>query len=268
MCELLGMECNVPTDLTFSFTGFSSRGGRTGPHGDGWGLAFYEGRAARVFLDPQPCSHSPLADFFRRTAIKTELAIAHIRKRTHGPVGLANTHPFWREMWGRAWVFAHNGTLTGVESLPSYRYQPIGETDSERGFCWLLGSLLREFPEPPPPDQLFAAIARLGSELSRHGVCNFLMGDGEYLYARCDTRLHHIVRQAPFGRATLTDDDVSVDFSQVTSPSDRVAVVATAPLTRDEAWVKGQPGDMWVFRHGRLVAELSSPVLHAVASHV
>jgi|GEM_PF-7566 len=262
MCELLGMECNTPTDLLFSFTGFSRRGGQTGPHQDGWGLAFYEGRAARVFLDPQPCSQSPLAAFFKGHSIKTELAVAHIRKRTEGPVGLANTHPFWREMWGQAWVFAHNGTLTGTESLRFSRYRPIGETDSERAFCWMLDRLLEEFSEPPPAGQLFAAVARLGSELSSRGVFNFLLGDGEHLFARCDTRLHHIVRQAPFGRATLTDDDVTVDFSRLASPEDRVAVVATSPLTRDEVWTAGSPGTLWVFRGGRLVASLDSPVLH------
>jgi len=33
------MECNVPTDIMFSFAGLSARGGRRGPHADGWGLA-------------------------------------------------------------------------------------------------------------------------------------------------------------------------------------------------------------------------------------
>jgi glutamine amidotransferase len=44
----------------------------------------------------------------------------------------------------------------------------------------------------------------------------------------------------------------------VTTPRDRVAVVATAPLTRDEAWTIGRPGEMWVFRRGKLVATLAS----------
>jgi glutamine amidotransferase len=267
MCELLGMSCNTPTDLTFSFTGFSSRGGRTAPHGDGWGLAFFEGKASRLFLDPSPCCESPLATFFRTHPIQTELAIAHIRKRTHGPVGLANTHPFCREMWGRSWVFAHNGTLHGVEGLALDRYSPIGETDSERAFCWMLGQLLREFHTDPGPAQLFEAVARLGSELSRRGVFNFLLGNGEYLLARCDSKLHHIIRRAPFGQATLNDEDVAIDFSQVTSPGDQVAVVSTAPLTRDEAWRKGEPGQLWVFHRGELIAELESPVLHEPVVH-
>jgi branched-chain amino acid transport system substrate-binding protein len=45
MCQLLGMNCNTPTDVTFSFTGFAQRGGRTDHHSDGWGIAFFEGRA-------------------------------------------------------------------------------------------------------------------------------------------------------------------------------------------------------------------------------
>ena len=42
MCQLLGMNCNVPTDVTFSFTGFAQRGGKTDHHSDGWGIAFFE----------------------------------------------------------------------------------------------------------------------------------------------------------------------------------------------------------------------------------
>lgn len=38
MCELLGMSANTPTDLCFSFTGLTQRGGNTGPHSDGWGV--------------------------------------------------------------------------------------------------------------------------------------------------------------------------------------------------------------------------------------
>ncbi|MGL5672600.1 MAG: class II glutamine amidotransferase, partial [Plesiomonas shigelloides] len=48
MCELLGMSANVPTDICFSFTGLARRGGQTGPHKDGWGITFYEGRGFRT----------------------------------------------------------------------------------------------------------------------------------------------------------------------------------------------------------------------------
>lgn len=58
MCELLGMSANVPTDICFSFTGLVQRGGGTGPHKDGWGITFYEGKGCRTFKDPQPSFNS------------------------------------------------------------------------------------------------------------------------------------------------------------------------------------------------------------------
>src|SRR5262249_55402021 len=141
MCELLGMDCNVPTDIVFSFSGLALRGGLKGPHADGWGLALYEKHAARVFLEPAAAARSPLAKYVRENPIKTLLAIAHVRKGTRGRVSLRNTHPFVRELWGRHFVFAHNGTVRGARRNRLGRFHPIGETDSEHAFCALLGRL-------------------------------------------------------------------------------------------------------------------------------
>ena len=43
------------------------------------------------------------------------------------------------------------------------------------------------------------------------------------------------------------DEDLSVDFSALTTPSDRVAVVVTEPLTADERWNAFAPGELAVF---------------------
>ena len=60
------------------------------------------------------------------------------------------------------------------------------------------------------------------------------------------------VQQHPFGAATLADEDLSVDFSSVTTASDRVAVIATEPLTANEPWVPFAPGELRVFVDGVL----------------
>lgn len=63
MCQLLGLNCATPTDASFSFTGFCQRGGGTDEHADGWGIAFFEGRGLRHFVDHQSAANSPMASF-------------------------------------------------------------------------------------------------------------------------------------------------------------------------------------------------------------
>ncbi len=265
MCQLLGMSCNVPTDICFSFTGFAERGGRTGAHADGWGIAFYEGRGCRTFHDALPASTSPVAELVRRHPMRSTAVIAHVRKATRGQVALENCHPFRRELWGRTWAFAHNGHLEGLPPPGGAFFQPVGDTDSEVALCELLEALRARFPAGRPPLPLLAeALAEVTARLGAHGTFNFLLSDGEHLFARCATRLHYLVRQAPFGRAHLVDADVVVDFEGLTGPADRVAVIATEPLTDDETWTALAPGELAIFREGARVdpaglAEVAAP---------
>jgi len=180
--------------------------------------------------------------------------IAHIRKATVGSVALQNTHPFQREMWGRYWTFAHNGTLEGIASLaarPSQRFAPVGTTDSEIAFCGILDALWQRFSASPAADDaLLDAVAEQARVYRRLGDFNFLLSNGEALFAHCSTRLAYIERKAPFVTAHLIDEDYSVDFSTVTSENDRVTVIATQPLTDNETWSVIEPGTLMEFRQG------------------
>lgn len=252
MCQLLGMNCNVPTDICFSFEGFRARGGKTDEHVDGWGIAFFEGPGCRVFLDDKASADSTVADLVRHYPIHSTNVIAHIRKASHGGVALENTHPFQRELWGRYWIFAHNGELKDFEPSLSAGYRPVGETDSERAFCLILEHLKTRFPgeQMPAAKELQSALVEVSEKIADHGIFNFLLSNGEHLFARCSTDLHYIVRQAPFAEAHLVDEDISIDFSDVTTPTDRVAVIATQPLTDNETWTRIPAGELLVFVDG------------------
>lgn len=251
MCELLGMSANVPTDICFSFTGLMQRGGRTGPHKDGWGVAFYEGRACRAFHDPAPSVDSEIARLIQRYSIKSCNVICHIRQATHGRVCLENTHPFLRELGGRMWCFAHNGKLNGVKKWPLAHYRPIGTTDSEYAFCWMMDRIRQRFPKPPRRrGTLHRYIFKLARELDHNGSFNFLLCDGTDLYAYCSTKLSWLTRKAPFRAARLLDAEVEVNFEKVTTPNDIVTVIATEPLTSNETWEVMAPGSMAVFHDG------------------
>ena len=259
MCQLLGMNCNVPTDICFSFAGFRSRGGLTDEHGDGWGIAFFEGLGCRVFLDTTPASNSPIAEMVNQYPIRSCNVIAHIRKATQGEIALYNTHPFCRELWGRYWIFAHNGDLKDLRLPPPKTFQPVGNTDSERAFCHLLDNLRDHFgTSSPPPADLLPLLAERTGALARNGAFNYMLSNGEALFVHCATALSYITRRAPFGAAHLVDQDVTVDFSQVTTPNDVVTVIATQPLTDNETWSPIAPGELVMFRDGERDAALTT----------
>lgn len=257
MCQLLGMNCNIPTDIVFSFEGFRRRGGLTDVHVDGFGIAFFEGKGVRIYQDDRPSASSPVADLIKSYQIKSKNVIAHIRKATHGQVSLANTHPFMRELWGEYWLFAHNGHLQSSENLFSdtqqQYYHPVGSTDSEQAFCYLLENLRQKYPQKPTDEVLFNEIKQLVEKIRTFGIFNFTLSNGNWMIVHANTLLHYIIRKAPFGQAKLLDDDVSINFAAVTTPQDHVAVIATLPLTCNETWTQLAQNELLMFKEGEII---------------
>jgi len=256
MCELMGMSANVPTDVCFSFCGLIQRGGGSGPHKDGWGTVIYEGKGVRCFHDPSPGYNSDMAEFLKGYPIKSQAVISHIRQANVGEVNLENTHPFIRELWGRRITYAHNGQLDGsLFNWRLHRFKPVGTTDSEYAFCWLIGQIETAFPdERPDPVVLHHFVKERCKRLKGLGVFNMLLSDGDFLMAFCSTKLSWITRKAPFGKATLKDVDMQIDFCAHTTPNDVVTVVATEPLTSDEQWQTCEQGELITFIDGHLLS--------------
>ena len=252
MCELLGLNANVPTDICFSFTGLVQRGGHTGPHKDGWGISLYEGRGSRSFHDPRPSVASEIAELIKRHSIKSKIIISHIRQANRGRVCLENTHPFTRELWGCSWVFAHNGQLKGIKKRVLRFYKPVGTTDSEYAFCWMLDRIRSRYPKPPENSRaLWMYIHKLAIDINKLGVFSFLMSDSRCLYAYCTNNMCWITRRHPFGRARLVDTGEIIDFRYVTTASDIVTVVTSRALTDNEQWHVMQKGEFRVFKNGK-----------------
>ncbi len=253
MCELLGMSANVPTDIVFSFTGLMQRGGRTGPHRDGWGIAFYEGRGLRLFQDPAASSESEVAQLVQRYPIKSEVVIGHIRQANVGKVCLSIP----------ILSCVSSGAVTGALPITANWnftpgvtfYRPVGDTDSEAAFCDLLNRVREAFPEPVDVEELLPTLIQACAEYRSKGVFNCLLSDGDWLFCFCSTKLVQITRRAPFGPARLKDVDVIVDFQAETTPHDVVTVIATEPLTENENWNRYEPGQWSLWRKGESVAQ-------------
>ena len=271
MCQLLGMNSHLPASLTLSFTGFSQRGGCTDHHADGWGIAFFEsdgndpGRGVRYFVDKEGAATSPIAQMLRSYPIKSHNVVAHVRKATIGAVTLENCHPFVRELWGRYWVFAHNGDLKDYGPALHGKFHPVGSTDRELAFCWLLQELAKSHAGVPSVDELTLTRAELVPQIARHGSFNFLLSNGQALWAHASTKLHYVLRQHPFTEVHLKDDDVSVDLSELNGPQDRLAIVVTEPLTTNEDWVAMAPGELRVFIEGSTSSDSTAAVAKLAA---
>jgi glutamine amidotransferase len=106
----------------------------------------------------------------------------------------------------------------------------------------------------PPVAELTRTLAELVPQVARFGTFNMLLSNGQALWAHASTKLCYVVRQHPFASARLADEDLSVNFAEHTTPEDRVAVVATTPLTRDETWTPFKSGELKVFVDGAALA--------------
>ncbi len=253
MCQLLGMNSNAAASIGFSFTGFAQRGGGTADHIDGWGIAFYEPSGARCFLDDRPASTSRLADFVREYPIRSHNVISHIRKATQGAVGLSNTHPFSRELLGRHWFFAHNGDLRDFHPALDGSFMPVGNTDSERAFCFLMQRLRQAFQPSlcmPGWHAIAQVLAPCHEEIARYGNFNGLLTNGDALFVHCSSDLALLQRSHPFPKASLVDCDLTLNLGELNHIDDRMVIVATEPLTFDEPWERLAPGETRVFAGG------------------
>ena len=144
-------------------------------------------------------------------------------------------------------------------------YHPIGDTDSEAVFCAMLNALRAEFTTLPTLPVLYEAVQRLSCEIVRgfenETIFNFLLGCSQYTMfafswpgARPNSTvwngLHYLVRYPPFKTAQLKDVDYAVDFNETNNENDRVAVIATKPLTTNENWKEFERGQLLMFDNG------------------
>ncbi len=265
MCELFAMSSKLPSTVTLSLKTFAEHGGGTGPHADGWGIAYYHDNYARLIKDRGAAHDSDWVEFVESRRLKSTTIIAHIRNATRGGVALENTHPFARELGGHMHVFAHNGTLMGVHDDPHFalgHYRPIGATDSEHAFCSLLDRLQPLWlagDGPPPFAARLEVFARFAEKARELGAANFVYSDGEHLFVQANIRHQENGRTEPPGLHVLTrqcqgpSETVEGGGVAVTSDSQVVILLASVPLT-EEDWVPLPEYTILALRHGEVVA--------------
>ncbi len=243
MCELFGLTSSKPVAASVCLADFQQRGGGAGNNPDGWGLVYKADARFLLVKEPFPAIRSRL--YAQIVAdICSDLILAHVRKAKYPLINsLVNTHPFQHECCGKQWAFAHNGLIPEVIALELTSHHavcsPDGQTDSEYAFCYLLGHIARQLngDTPSAPGSWFETIAHVAEAIASYGQFNFLLSDGDYLIAYAHDRLHYLERQ------------------DTTSPmeADAITLIATEPLLSCAPWLPFEPGELRIYRQGRLV---------------
>ncbi len=266
MCELFCLSSHLPTRASFSLKAFAARGGPSGRNVDGWGLAFHDGRDARLYKEPEPAADSRWLSFIEERQLPTRLLISHVRHAMRGAIALANTQPFARELGGRVHVFAHNGYLSGIEKSldrSGWSFRPIGETDSEIAFCLLLERMadLWKAGALPPLDARLAVFGKFAAEMRQFGPANILYCDGDFVFGHGHRRTQADGRIAPPGlwcleRACAIDPEAMVPSGIAIEPggqAQRIGLLASVPLSA-EPWRPLAEGEIAVIADGQIVS--------------
>lgn len=265
MCELFCLSSRVPTVVSFSLQRFAARGGLDGRTLDGWGLAFYDGRDVRLFREPEPARDSAWLPFIEQRRVPSTLVLSHIRHATQGPVSLANTQPFIREIAGRVHCFAHNGKLKDIEAAYGTglrRFKAVGATDSEIAACLLFERIadLWSTAAPPTLGARLAVVRDFAAEMRCLGPANFLYADSETVFAHGHRRTQANGTISPPGlwqlqrRCEVDHDALPAAGIDVSHGAERqeLVLLASVPLT-EENWRPLGEGDVLAIQNGGIV---------------
>ena len=253
MCELLGMSFNRAVNPKISFKGFQQRG-KNNP--DGWGIAYYPDKSVQIFKENIQINTSKFVAFLKNYPfMNSKIFIAHVRRKSTGKNSHMNTHPFCRELNGKEYLFAHNGTIRNLNKLNLGRFKPIGETDSEHIFCYLLESIKKKNIINWNENE-FKWLGKKLNQINKFGKLNCLMSNGEYLFCYHDIEgyngLYFTQRKPPYGEIMLEDIDWKVNLREEKDPNKTGFIIATNKLT-NEGWEQFNKGELIVFKDGKMI---------------
>ena len=268
MCELFTISSSTATEIRFSLNEFSKHGGLTNHHRHGWGIAYYSQNSAKIIKEAKQASTSLCLDFIKDYKMQSKIIMSHIRYATQGEVSYRNTQPFARELAGKEHVFIHNGNLNNNIHKTNYsnkRFRPLGETDSETAFCYLMQQMSQiwDAPNEPSLNQRYQVFNYFALEMQTLGIANFIYSDSQFVFIFSDKReienkqtnktmilpgLHVLQRKC---QTTVIDTSIK-GLTMAKKQAKNVILASSVPLNQ-ENWIALESGQSMVFKDGEVV---------------
>ncbi len=177
MCRMMGVISNRLESVEDWIEPLvhQSRYGNKNPHGDGYGIAFFENGQLHTRREVAPI-------WERKTDFSTDagkILILHTRKASKGSINLNNVHPFTATTDDHSFVFCHNGTVFDIDKLrPSKKPEYDDSSDSRIFFELFLNQydLMGDFVEA-----VRTTVSDIASTCSSITSMNALFSDGKRL---------------------------------------------------------------------------------------
>ena len=180
MCELFAMSSSAPTNVHFSLEEFSRHGGLTGPHKDGWGIAYYSQGDAKLVRETLLRARQRVRAIHPGPPVRQPA-----RDQPHPPGDAGRSYAEQlsaicaRARREDARLRAQRRPRPATTALPAVLAdRPIGVTDSEYAFCVLLGRFTQLWLSaqgvPSLAERRFI-VAAFAAEIRAFGPANFSM---------------------------------------------------------------------------------------------
>lgn len=252
--ELLGYSFNEPVQGRHIFSVFRHR-----EQPEGWGLAFYPDESLQLFREPKKALECELAEILLTyDYLEAPLFVAQVKDST-GMQTHETTQPFQRELNGKRYAFTHCGSLSDFQQqLQLERFKPMGESDSEHLFCYILGQIENESIQTWD-NAKFEWLQGILRDANNLGTLSCLLSDSEHLFVYHDKKsgenfLHFIERKTPYGTVHFIDTNEDIDLSNVYPSSASGYILCTKPLTTEQ-WTSVGHGQLIVLKNGTIVWE-------------
>lgn len=228
MCEIYGFCGNTPITLNKYTNEFWSH---AKIHKDGFG--YYLADKDQLYVNPNSA-----IDYIKGLSkfdFKSNLALCHIRFKTHGNATKENCHPFSKyDCRGIKWTLIHNGYICDNCNTAALSTIQSGETDSERMLLSIIESInhLYEHSFIESANEfkmyLYACIEYELHDLAQLGKTNFIFTDSLY-------NNMYVFMNSPNTLYILkTDDGVHISTTKLS----------------DENWMPIEPYKLHIFNNG------------------
>jgi predicted glutamine amidotransferase len=228
VCRLLGYCSRGDASLEdlIGADGLGAFAGLCALHGDGWGMAWYEGSEPVIRKSPLRADSEPEFGKLAREPLG-DLGLVHLRWATPGlGVNERNSHPF---QYGQ-YVLAHNGAIHPQDRLPEMlppasERELGGGTDSERYFLLIMSRLAAHGGD------MVAAIADAAADIDRRfepNSLNAIVLSPDKLYA-VSWYYHSRVPEAKLRlHGYDRSDEIAAYFDMAYRAADGAVVVASS----------------------------------------